>query len=146
MAIGFRYVLHQHEWAAKAWFVSLCTLMTSAIVLGLKVLFGRARPELFLNEGLYGFQWVKFERLYWSFPSGHVATMMGLMFGLYIVWPRYRWVFLSLGLLVMLSRVILFQHYVSDVMVSAYLALIEVGILQWALQRYAPQFMKEVYA
>jgi membrane-associated phospholipid phosphatase len=44
----------------------------------------------------------------------------------------------------MSSRVILLQHYITDVMVSAYLALIEVWLLQWVLNRYAPDFMQEV--
>ncbi len=146
LAIIFRYILHRRQWEMRAWFLWLCTFVPSLIVLGLKVLFGRARPELFIHEKIYGFQWIKFERLYWSFPSGHTATMMGCMFGLCIVWPRYRWGFLGLGFLVMLSRILLYQHYVSDVLVSAYLALIEVGVLHWLLRRYAPQFMKEVYA
>lgn len=145
VAVACRYVLHRRVWEARAWFLWLSTLVPSMIVLVLKILFGRARPELLFNDGLYGFQWLKFERLYWSFPSGHTATMMGLVFGLCVVWPRYRWIFLCFGFLVMLSRVILLQHYLSDVMVSAYLALIEVGVLQWVLQRYVPQLMKEVH-
>ncbi|MCH9755820.1 MAG: phosphatase PAP2 family protein [Gammaproteobacteria bacterium] len=145
LALLFRYIVHKKKWEMRAWFLWLCTLIPSVIVLGLKMLFGRARPELWFSDGLYGFQWIKFERLYWSFPSGHTATMMGLMFGLCVVWPRYRFVFLLFGFFVMLSRIVLFQHYVSDVMVSLYLTLIEVGILQWVLQRYAPQIMKEVH-
>ncbi|MDX2345722.1 MAG: phosphatase PAP2 family protein [Legionella sp.] len=142
--IGCRYVLHWRQWEMRAWFLALSVLIPSIIVLGLKILFGRARPELLFDNGIYGFQWLEFSRPFWSFPSGHTATLMGCMFGSCVVWPRYRWLFLCTGFLVMSSRVILLQHYISDVMVSAYLALIEVWILQWALHRYAPKFMKEV--
>jgi membrane-associated phospholipid phosphatase len=143
-ALVCRYILHWRQWEMRAWFLCLSTLVPSVIVLGLKIIFGRARPELLFNNGLYGFQWFEYTRPFWSFPSGHTATLMGFMLGSCIVWPKYRWVFLGIGFLVMLSRVILLQHYISDVMVSAYLALIEIGLLQWVLNRYAPNFMKEV--
>ena len=69
---------------------------------------------------------------------------MGCMLGGFVIWPKYRWIFLSVGLLVMITRVILLQHYLTDVLVSAYLALIEVWVLQYLLRRYAPSFMSEV--
>jgi membrane-associated phospholipid phosphatase len=140
----FRYIFRWRKWEMRAWFLALCTVVPSLIVLGLKILFGRARPELLFNDGIYGFQWLKYTRLFWSFPSGHTATLMGCMLGSCIIWPKYRWMFLCIGFLVMLSRVILLQHYITDVLVSAYLALIEVWVLQWLLNRYAPNFMKEV--
>lgn len=145
LALVFRYLWKKRTWEMKAWFLWLCTFVPSVIVLGLKILFGRARPELLFDQGEYGFKWMQFERMHWSFPSGHTATMMGLVFGLCIVWPRYRFLFLGVGLLVMISRIVLFQHYLSDVMISLYLAFIEIGILQWLLTRYAPEFMQEVY-
>ncbi len=144
LAIAFRYLWKHRAWEVRAWFLWLCTLVPSVIVLGLKILFGRSRPEMFFNQGEYGFQWLQFERLHWSFPSGHTATVMGFVFGLCIVWPRYRYLFLLFGFLVMMSRIVLFQHYFSDVAVSLYLTFIEVGILQWLLTRYAPHFMQEV--
>ncbi|MCH9764029.1 MAG: phosphatase PAP2 family protein [Gammaproteobacteria bacterium] len=143
-AVVCRYLLHWRQWEMRAWFLCLCTFIPSALVLGLKIIFGRARPELLFTQGIYGFQWMQYSRPFWSFPSGHTATLMGCVFGLCIVWPRYRWVFLSIGFVVMLSRVLLLQHYISDVMVSAYLACIEVWVLQFMLHRYAPSFMKKV--
>jgi membrane-associated phospholipid phosphatase len=140
----FRYILHWRQWEMRTWFLCLSTLVPSIIVLGLKIIFGRARPELLFSDGLYGFQWFEFSRPLWSFPSGHTATLMGCMLGSCIIWPKRRWIFLLIGLCVMSSRVILLQHYITDVMVSAYLALIEVWLLQWVLNRYAPDFMQEV--
>ena len=143
-AVMFRYVLRMRQWEIRIWFLCLSTLVPSVIVLGLKIIFGRARPELLFQDNLYGFQWFEHSRPFWSFPSGHTATLMGCMFGAFIVFPKYRWVFLSIGLLVMTTRVILLQHYITDVLVSAYLAMIEVWVLQFVLRRYAPSFMHEV--
>ena len=144
LIIGMRYVLHWHQWEMRAWFLAACTFVPSLIVLGLKIIFGRARPELLFDDGLYGFQWFQFSRAFWSFPSGHTATLMGCMLGACIAWPRYRFLFLGIGFLVMTTRVILLQHYISDVLVSAYLVLLEVWVIQWLFDKYAPNFMKEV--
>ncbi len=146
LMLFFRYIVHWKQCEMRALFLWLCTFFPSVIVLGLKIIFGRARPELLFQDGIYGFHWLQYSRPFWSFPSGHTATLMGCVFGLCIIWPRYRWMFLCVGFLVMLSRVILLQHYLTDVLVSAYLALIEVWILQFVLNRYAPSLMKEVHA
>lgn len=140
----FRYVFRVKKWEMRLWFLCLTTFVPSLVVMGLKVIFGRARPELLFQDHLYGFQWFEYSRPFWSFPSGHTATLMGCMFGAFILFPKYRWVFLGVGLLVMTTRVILLQHYITDVLVSAYLAMLEVWLLHFVLQRYAPAFMKEV--
>lgn len=144
LTLIFRYVFQQRLLALKAGFVWLCTLIPSLITLALKIIFGRARPELLLEKGIYGFQWFQHSRPFWSFPSGHTTAIMGCVFGLCIIYPRYRWYFLVIGFMVMASRVLLLQHYLSDVLVAAYLALIEVWMLQWLLKRYVPMYMKEV--
>jgi membrane-associated phospholipid phosphatase len=145
LALVLRYVLKNRQWACRTWFLWLCILIPDLIAVGLKTIFGRARPELLFQDQLYGFQWFKHGHLYHSFPSGHTTTIMGLVFGLWIIIPRYRWLFLCLGVAVGISRILLFQHYVSDVLTAAYLVLIEVWIMQRVLQRYAPTFIEEVH-
>jgi membrane-associated phospholipid phosphatase len=54
-----------------------------------------------------------------SFPSGHTATAIGLAFVLAWLYPRGRWVFLALVLLVGVQRVVSGAHYLSDVIVGA---------------------------
>ena len=146
LALVFRYVVPNRVRAKRAWFMWLCVFMPCAIVWVLKIIFGRARPELLLHDGVYGFQWFEYARNLWSFPSGHTTTIMGVVWGGWIAWPRARWVLLLIGLAVMLSRIMLFMHYFSDVMMAAYLTLIEVGVMQYVLQRYAPSFMNDIRA
>lgn len=145
LALVLRYVLKNITWACRTWFVWFCIFIPDLIAVGLKTIFGRARPELLFQEQLYGFQWFKHGHLYHSFPSGHTTTIMGLVFGLCIIMPRYRWLFLCLGVAVGISRILLLQHYLSDVLTAAYLALIEVWIMQRVLQRYAPKFIEQVH-
>ena len=102
----------------------------------LKIVFSRARPDLLFSQQWYGFYGFKFSAPFWSFPSGHATTIMGFVFALCALWPKYRYLFLLYGVLIALSRVVLTHHYLSDVMVASYLALVEVGLLySWFVQR-----------
>jgi membrane-associated phospholipid phosphatase len=134
LALLFRYGIRRVRWEASAWFLWLCVLVPNLICLVLKVLLGRARPELWFQDQLFGFYGFQHQSSFWSFPSGHTTTIMGLIWGLSILFPRYVWIYGIIGFVVVVSRLLLLQHYLSDVMIAAYLALLEVGVL-WLLLR-----------
>ena len=135
LALFFRYVYRKWKWEAYSWFLWLCVLIPNVICLFLKVGLGRARPELWFEKQLYGFYGFHLKSSYWSFPSGHTTTMMGLMLGLSVLFPRGGYWFILLGLLASISRIILVKHYLSDVLIAAYLALVEIGVLVWWLRK-----------
>jgi membrane-associated phospholipid phosphatase len=87
----------------------------------LKMLFGRARPRLFFQQGVYGFDLLRVEHAWISFPSGHAATAASAALTLSLLFPRFRAVFLCAGTVIALSRVVLTQHYLSDVIAGAFL-------------------------
>ncbi len=88
----------------------------------LKPVFGRARPVLLLRQGIFGFTWHGAHADYWSFPSGHVITITALAGALWVIerrgWPLY----LAGAVLVAASRIVLDEHYLSDVLAGAFLA------------------------
>lgn len=129
MALFFRYVYRNQQWERRSWFLLLCVLIPNIICLILKLLLGRARPELLFEQSLYGFYGLHANSQFWSCPSGHTTTVAGLMFGLSIVFPRYIVAFILSGLVIIATRVFLTDHYLSDVLATAYLTLLEVGIL-----------------
>lgn len=135
LALFFRYVYRKREYEAYSWFLWLCVLLPNVICLALKVGLGRARPELWFEKQLYGFYGFHLKSTYWSFPSGHTTTMMGLTLGLTVLFPRGGYWFILLGLLASISRIILVKHYLSDVLMAAYLALVEIGVLVWWLRK-----------
>jgi len=94
----------------------------------LKPVFGRARPRLFLNDGIFGFTWHGAHAAYWSFPSGHAITIVSLAAALYAIERRFWPLYAALALLVMASRVVLDLHYLSDILAGAFLA----GTMAWA--------------
>lgn len=134
-ALFFRYVRKNRVWEARFWFLWLCVVTTSTVCIVLKILLGRARPDMWFGKQDYGFYGLQTNSAYWSFPSGHTSTIMGAAFGLCILFPRYTWGFITAGLLVALSRVLLTQHYLTDVACATALALIETGFLLWFLKK-----------
>lgn len=135
LALLFRYVFRKPIWEKRAWFLWLCVAIPSAICIVLKFTFGRSRPELLFSEGLYGFYGFKTKAPFWSFPSGHTTTIMGLAFGLCIIFPRYAYAFLLAAFSIAISRILLTNHFVSDVLMASYLSFIEVAILYSLLKR-----------
>lgn len=135
LALFFRYVRRNKTWEMRFWFLWFCVVIPSVICVVLKSLLGRARPVLLFDSNLYGFYGWHTKAAYWSFPSGHTSTIMGFVFGLCVLFPRYCYAFILVGLSVVISRVLLTNHYLSDVMAASYLALVEVGLFVHWLRR-----------
>jgi len=131
LAMSFRFVFHNSVWEKRAWFLLLCVFIPTLICLIMKICIGRARPELWFSDHISGFYGPSMSPSYWSLPSGHTTTIMGLMFGLCALFPRYCVAFILFGLLVVSSRILLLEHHLSDVLFTTYLTLIEVGILDY---------------
>lgn len=135
LALFFRYIRVNRDWEARAWFLFTCVVIPSLICGFLKMLLGRARPIMLFKEDLYGFYGLQTQVPFWSFPSGHTTTIISAALGLSIVFPRYCYAFILTGLTVAFSRVLLTQHYLSDVMAASYLTLLEIGFLLCVLRR-----------
>jgi membrane-associated phospholipid phosphatase len=59
---------------------------------------------------------------FWSFPSGHTANAVAVALALSSIWPRCRAAAAIFAVLVAASRIIITAHYVSDVVMGAFLA------------------------
>jgi membrane-associated phospholipid phosphatase len=95
------------------------------LVDGIKITIARTRPFAFDFQGnvwnTFG-GWFPAHNLgsdYQSFPSGHTATAVALAITLAWVYPRGRWLFVTLALMVGSQRVFGAAHYLSDVLFSA---------------------------
>ncbi|WP_313692804.1 phosphatase PAP2 family protein [Achromobacter mucicolens] len=108
---------------------SLLMLSTMAVgglvVLVLKRTVARARPELYFEQGIYGLV-ESFSRAqqFNSFPSSHTYAAFAVAVVLGILAPRWRWIFLLLAALVAISRLVNLDHYLSDVMTAAGIAVL----------------------
>lgn len=131
----FRYGWPNSAHEKKAWYLLGCVVVPNVIGLILKVILGRARPELLFSNQEFGFYGLKFSKMYWSFPSGHSITVAALVYGIGMLYPKYFIEALIVGLIVATSRVLLYYHYLSDVLVGFYFSLLIAGLFTHVIKR-----------
>ena len=102
--------------------VSLCALyvFTSVLVASstvnvVKRLIGRARPDLFSAVGDFHFSFGRWTYDYASFPSGHSTTAGAVFMAFGLLFPRFRPLFVCLGIAFGFARIAVGAHYPSDV-------------------------------
>jgi len=82
----------------------------------MKRLFGRGRPEVFDNFGAFSFEHVFNDWTFQSFPSGHSTTAMATAIVVGFVAPRFFRLVLVIALVTGVSRVVVGDHYPTDVL------------------------------
>ncbi len=85
----------------------------------LKILFGRARPFLWLAGDDSGFRLFRYGAKFASFPSGHTATSVAAAVALGALFPGWRWALVAFAALIAISRLAVGAHYPSDVVAGA---------------------------
>lgn len=108
-------------WMIRASFIFVTLAVPGILADIMKPVFARARPVLLFRENLFGFTWGSPHANAWSFPSGHSVTVAALAVALYGIYPPAWPAYALLALAVMASRVILDQHYLSDVIAGFYI-------------------------
>ncbi len=102
----------------------------------------RYRPCDLLNNNLYGFHYFSLD--YSSTPSGHTVTAFTLFFTLAHFF-RKKWITLLClipPIIVAGSRLILADHYISDLIFGAYVGIISVFWGEWIAQRFFAAWLK----
>ncbi len=97
----------------------------------LKFIFGRywtltwthGNPSL-IEHNAYGFHFFHGGTWYQSFPSGHTALMFASMTALWILFPRLRWLSVTLCFLTVVGILGMNYHFVSDIIAGAVLGYI----------------------
>jgi membrane-associated phospholipid phosphatase len=128
--------------ASRAVFiVALTGLFTGATATVLRSLVGRTRPGSKEVQGFYGVwhhgHWIIGRAEFGSFPSGHVATVIGLAMAAWLIDRRFGIVAAVYALLVTWSRIALGCHHFSDTVAAAivgiYGAAVFLGVVNyWA--------------
>lgn len=134
LAVLFFFCLwRRFQRGAERALIAFVGVASSGLVVDLiKWLAGRSRPKLYFKLGLYGFNSFHAGYDYNSFPSGHAATAAALTTALCFFWPRWRALWITLGAAVASTRILTGSHYLSDVLVGAYLG-VAATWFSWAL-------------
>ena len=94
----------------------------------LKFTLARYRPIELINSNLYGFHFFSMQHNINSTPSGHVALGFAALFGLGRRLKK-SWLmclFMLLAVLIAISKLIIADHYVSDVILGVYVGITSV--------------------
>lgn len=113
LGLGFAACRARPVWRAQApaWlYIGGTYLLDRNLMLWIKFLTGRLRPTEWLARG--GPSWLRHDA--WSFPSGHVVLIAGLVVPLARVAPRVGGPLLALVAFAMIARIAVGAHFLSD--------------------------------
>ena len=95
----------------------------------LKFVFGRYNTRRWVQDpNLYGFYWFQRRAGCDGFPSGHMVVVVTLLAALWRFYPKSRPYCLVTGILLALALVTTNYHFVSDVVIGAYLGVLTEAI------------------
>ena len=127
--------LRKHPLTLPLFEIALVQSISIAVVRLIKVFIGRARPALFLKKEIFGFHGLEWNNHFHSFPSGHTMTAFTLAASLSLIMPRYRYLYFGGAALLALTRPLLLEHYLSDV--------IGTTVIAYLIAYLVHQFMKK---
>ena len=123
----------ERRWVSFAMAMGIAGLAAGTAAQTVKLLVGRARPELWLGPAHYA------PGSSTSFPSGHTVGAFALA-GVLVFGSRnagFRVIAFALAAAVGLSRVLAFRHWMSDVVASAAIGLVMAWVVTTAVLRRA---------
>lgn len=97
----------------------------------LKGVVHRLRPEVLFEKGSIGMGLWQSGPHNDSFPSAHAAGFFSLFWPFAVVFPRYRLPLVLLPGLICIGRLILDEHYVSDVWFAMWLVVAFTKLFRW---------------
>jgi membrane-associated phospholipid phosphatase len=133
--VFYKFVRKREIWSNRSLFVFLSISLSGVLVTIIKFILGRYRPKMFFEEQLYGFQFFQLKGKLTSFPSGHASTIVALMLSLYFIAPRYRVIYFVIAFVIVMTRVAVYHHYLTDAVFGAYVAAITTLCLKYILDK-----------
>jgi len=128
VALCFILVVVADPYVRKPWVKSLlyvCVSCAIALVIGegLKYLLARHRPLMLFDSGRYGLHFLSSKWAENSTPSGHTIRAFSILTALSLLYRKYSVPFITLAVLIGVSRVVVTDHYPSDVLFGAYIGI-----------------------
>jgi membrane-associated phospholipid phosphatase len=116
--------------AARVGFLFLAIALPGLFVAIVKRLIGRARPYVGGHIDPFAYRPFVWRPEYASMPSGHATTAVAAALAIGAIWPRTRLVMWLYAVTIMVSRVAVLAHHVSDVIAGALVAAVGVYLIR----------------
>lgn len=102
-----------------------------------KNMIGRARPGVPGRIDPFVFDPFHWTPAYAGMPSGHATTAFAVLAAVATLWPRWRTVALIYAVVIMISRIVVQAHFVSDTLLGAVVGVVGVVLIRrwFAAQR-----------
>ncbi len=128
LSLALIAVLVSNPGRRKPWAMALLYICISLAIAwcageGLKYLLGRYRPIMLFDENLYGFHFLSGKWEMNSTPSGHTLRAFAVCTSLSVLFRKYMWFFIGLAIVIGLSRIVVTDHYPSDVVFGAFIGI-----------------------
>jgi membrane-associated phospholipid phosphatase len=140
MFLLFRYFFRLKTVSNRFLYLFLSVAISGLIVDVLKFIFGRARPKLLFEEHIYGVKFFGFDSTYFSFPSGHSATVFAIAVGMFTLNRIYGVALFCAALLIAFSRVAITAHYLGDVVMGVYIGTVTALYIKLMLNKKGVSF------
>ena len=124
-------VVLRRRWGAVFLLVFFAHIASQVSANVLKGVVHRLRPEVLFEKGSIGVGLWQSGPNNDSFPSAHAAVFFSLCWPFAVVFPRYRLPLVVLPGLVCIGRLVLDQHYVSDVWFAVWLVVAFTELFRW---------------
>lgn len=124
-----------------AWCMSVMNIITGV----LKYSLGRARPILYAQQDVFGFDFFNLSDNYLSFPSGHTVNITVLVAIMSYFFPKKRGLWIVIGILMVMFRIVYLKHYISDVLLSCYLTLLVLPVAWFILEKLSNRFPQYIF-
>lgn len=98
-------------------------LFSGVLVQLLKHLFGRKRPYAVESLSPHEFHFFTANYEFHSMPSGHSQVMFTAATVLWLIWPKGGIVWFVAAALIAMTRVVTLNHWMSDILVGAYVGI-----------------------
>jgi membrane-associated phospholipid phosphatase len=113
----------KRHWTCKLLYILTCISIAIIIGDGFKYLLGRYRPVMLFQENLYGLHLFASTWAVNSTPSGHTIRAFALCTALSMLYRRFTVLFITIAVSIGLSRVLVTDHYPSDVLFGAFIGI-----------------------
>lgn len=139
VVLAISWAAGSKQWASRAGLMLTATATAGLLVQPFKWMFGRHRPADLYDHNWWGFQFFSSGYRNSSFPSGHACVIAATCAVLWLIWPRWWWVWTALAIIASSGRVMGERHFISDVFTGGYFgAVCALIVYRFWIQRFPP--------